>query len=78
MAAAVDSINVTEASTVAVSLYMQSIGIPGDPGLCRAQNSQDGNMAFEIGECSASSFLITGALLPNDVQAPPPPPRDTP
>ena len=27
---------------------MQSIGIPGDPGLCRAHNSLNGNMASEI------------------------------
>ena len=33
---------------------MQSIGIPGDPGLCRAQNSLDGNMASEIGQLPPS------------------------
>ena len=35
---------------------MQSIGIPGDPGLCRAQNSPDGNMAFEIGQLPPSGL----------------------
>ena len=48
MAAAVDKSSVQEASTASASLYMQSIGILGDFGVRRAQNSQDGNMASKI------------------------------
>ena len=47
-ASVVNRSSVKEASTSPASLYMQSIGIPGDPGLCRAQNSLNGNMASEI------------------------------
>ena len=55
----VDSSEVAEASTGAASLQIQSIGIPGDPRLCRAQNSQDGNMTPQISQRASSGLCMT-------------------
>ena len=43
---------VAEAPAGTASLYIQSIGIPWDTGLCRAQYSPIGNLTAEIGQCA--------------------------